>query len=296
MQLIFGATADGRTYPDHAGAEHGALDHALVGPAGLVEALEAQFGLLGPVAPKAVRIAAYLAKLRAAGDGKFWSASFAKDPWSTAALLLGWRDALVAGGWSGTPPGAARPDDLAAAERAGAPLPPGLADRLTTVLAAIGNRPGLRLERLALIEPRVRLAPPWRRLVDAIEAAGVPIEEWAATPSATPASDLARVQTALSGAPPEPLQGDGSFTLVEADTALMAAEAVAAWLAAGPKEELAGTVVLAPDGDTALWTARWQRADFPLLASPAHRPGVAHFRCYPSPSRSLGDLSTPRCS
>jgi hypothetical protein len=120
------------------------------------------------------------------------------------------------------------------------------------VLAAIGNRPGLHLERLALIEPRVRLAPQLRRLMDAIEAAGVPIEEWAATPSAAPASDLGRVQAALSGAPPEPLQGDGSFTLVEADTALMAAEAVADWLAAGPKEELAGTVVLAPDGDTAL--------------------------------------------
>jgi hypothetical protein len=39
MQLIFGAAADGRTYPDHAGAERGALDRALVGPAGLVEAL-----------------------------------------------------------------------------------------------------------------------------------------------------------------------------------------------------------------------------------------------------------------
>jgi ATP-dependent helicase/nuclease subunit B len=202
--------------------------------------------LLGPVSPKAVRTAAYLAKLRAAGDGKFWSASFSKDAWSTAVLLLGWRDALVAGGWSGEPPGAPRPDDLSAAERAGAPLPPGLADRLTAVLAAISNRTGLRLERLSLIEPRVRLTPPWRRLVDAIEAAGVPIDGWPAAPSAAPASDLARVQAALSGAPPEPLQGDGSFTLVEADTALMAAEAVADWFAAGPKKELAGTVVLAP--------------------------------------------------
>jgi ATP-dependent helicase/nuclease subunit B len=72
-------------------------------------------------------------------------------------------------------------------------------------------------------------------LVDAIEAAGVPIEEWAATPSAAPTSDLARVQVALSGPPPESLQDDGSFTLVEADTALMAAEAVADWLPAGPK-------------------------------------------------------------
>ena len=97
----------------------------------------------------------------------------------------------------------------------------------------------------------MRLAPPWRRLMDAIEAAGVPIEEWAATPSAAHASDLARVQAALSGATPEPLQGDGSFTLVEADTALMAAEAVADWLAAGPKKSSPAPSCWL-DGDTAL--------------------------------------------
>ena len=193
---------DGRTYPDHAGAERGALDRALLGPAGLVEALEAQFGLLGPVVPKAVRTAAYLAKLRAAGDGKFWSASFSKDAWSTAVLLLGWRDALVAGGWSGAPPGAARPDDLSAAERAGAPLPPGLADRLTAVLAAIGNRPGLRLERPALIE----LARPPSSAVAPV--GGRHRSRWCADrgmggdPRRRPPLDPARVQATLSGAPP----------------------------------------------------------------------------------------------
>jgi len=252
MRLIFGTKADSRTYPDHAGTGSGALDCALVGPAGLVEALEAQLGLLSPPVPKAVRIAAYLAKLRATGDGRFWSASFAKDAWSTAASLLDWRDTLMAGGWSGMPVGARRPDDLAAVEGAGAPLLQGLFDRLKTLLEAIGSRPGLRLEQLTLVEPRDRLAPPWRRLIFALEAAGILIEENSAAPSALPGSDLARIQSVLSGAPPEPLQGDGSFTLVDADTALMAAEAVADWLAAGPREELVGTVVLAPDGDTAL--------------------------------------------
>jgi hypothetical protein len=252
MQLFFGAAADGRTYPDHAGAGDGALDSALVGPAGLVETLEAQLGLLGPRTSKAVRIAAYLAKLRGAGDDRFWSSSFAKDPWSTAGLLLGWRDALVAGGWSGATVGSARPDDLAAAERTGAPLPPGLADRLPVLVAAIAQRPGLRLGKLSLLEPRARFAPGWWRLFEALQAAGVVIDECVANPSADPATDLGRVQAALRGQPPEPLHGDGSFTLVEADTALMAAEAVADWLAAGPRAALAGTLVLAPDGDTAL--------------------------------------------
>ena len=114
-----------------------------------MDALEAQLGLLGPQVPKAVRIAAYVAKLRAAGEGRFWSASFGKDPWSTAVQLLGWRDTLVAGGWTGAAMGSPRPDDLAAAESAGAPLPPGLADRLAALVAAVGLRPGLRRSRLS---------------------------------------------------------------------------------------------------------------------------------------------------
>lgn len=252
MQLFFGMAADGRTFPDHPGIGNGAVDCAVVGPAGLVDALEAQLGLLGPQVPKAVRIAAYVAKLRAAGEGRFWSASFGKDPWSTSVQLLGWRDTLVAGGWTGAAMGSPRPDDLAAAESAAAPLPPGLADRLAALVAAVGLRPGLRLTQLRLLEPRARFAPAWRRLVDALQGAGVVLEECAAEPSSVAATDLGRVQATLRGAPAEPLVGDGSFTLVEADTALMAAEAVADWLAAGGQGALAGTVVLAPDGDTAL--------------------------------------------
>lgn len=252
MQLLFGAAADGRTYPDHPGGRDGAVDCAVVGPAGLVDALESQLGLLGPPVSKAVRIAAYVAKLRAAGDGRFWSASFTKDPWSTAVQLLGWRDNLVAGGWSGAAIGSPRLDDLAAAEQAGRPLPPGLADRLAVLVAAIGARPGLRLTKLGLLEPRARFAPAWRRLFDALQAAGVIMEECVAGSSAPPETDLGRIQATLREEPTDPLQGDGSFTLVEADTALMAAEAVADWLAAGPQAALAGTVVLAPDGDTAL--------------------------------------------
>lgn len=252
MQLFFGMAADGRTFPDHPGGGAGAIDCAVVGPEGLVDALEAQLGLLGPPAPKAVRIAAYVAKLRAAGDGRFWSASFGKDPWSTAFQLLGWRDTLVAGGWTGAALGSARLDDLAAAELAGAPLPAGLADRLAALVTAVGARPGLRLTKLRLLEPRTRFAPAWGRLLDALQGAGVVVEEGAAEPAAVPATDLGRVQATLRGQPSEALVGDGSFTLVEADTALMAAEAVADWLAAGGQASLAGTVVLAPDGDTAL--------------------------------------------
>src|ERR1700735_4063325 len=224
MQLFFGATADGRTFPDHPGAGGGALDSAVTGPAGFVNALEAQLGLLGPQVSKAVPMATYVAKLRAAGSGRFWSESFSKDPWSTAALLLGWRDALVMGGWSGCEIGSPRLDELAAVEQVGAMLAPGLADRLAVLVVQITKRPGLRLTKLSLLEPRTRFTPGWQRLFEALQATGVVVNECTAVPAAAPATDLGRVQAALRGEPSDPLQGDGSFTLVEADTALMAAE------------------------------------------------------------------------
>jgi len=69
MKLIFGVACDGRVYPDFPGERDGVLDAVVVGPAGLIDALELQLGLTGPLSAAAVRIAAYAAKLRA-GLGK----------------------------------------------------------------------------------------------------------------------------------------------------------------------------------------------------------------------------------
>lgn len=272
VELYFGIAGDGRTYPD-AIAPSGAVDAAIVGPAGLVEALELQLGLSGPTAPHAVRIAAYAAKLRAASNGhRFWTESFAKDPWSTAATLLAWREALIAGGWARGPIGALRIDDLAAAEDAGTAMPPGLVDRAVALLRAVPERPGLRIVRLLLLEPRAALPPLWAALMDVLVVAGVAIEEHQGRASAGEGTDLRRVQSALAGAPTEPLAGDGSFVMVEADTALMAAETVADWLATGPAELLDGTVVLAPDGDTALLDRALRARGLPALGLSSRSP------------------------
>ncbi|RVE87058.1 PD-(D/E)XK nuclease family protein [Sinorhizobium meliloti] len=264
MHLVFGLSADGRVYPEATEAV-GAIDAAVVGPAGLVGVLEVQLGLLGPSASRAVRIASYLAKLRAAGDGRFWGASFEKDPWSTAATLLQWRDDLIAAGWQGNPIGARRIDDLAAAEIVGTMLPPGLADRAVQLLDALPSRPGLRLKRLTLAEPRALLPPLWRRMLEALAAVGVTVDQHDGCVAAAEGSDLRQVQRALAGEGREQLTGDGTFVVVEADTELMAAEVIADWLAVSPAEERAGTVVLAPDGDTALLDHALRARGLPAL-------------------------------
>lgn len=276
MRLIFGIAADGRAYPATA-ARAGDLDAAVLGPAGLASLLETQLGLGGPVASRAVRTAAYLAKLRAAGDGRFWDPSFANDPWSTAAALLEWRDVLVSGGWCGTAVGSARVDDLAAAEASCEPTPQGLPDRLARLIGALPTRPGLRLEEIGLIEPRGLLPPQLAALMTALEAAGVRVQPTPPSLASADGSDLRSVQDALAGGARRALAGDGSFVLVEADTALMAAEAVADWLAAGP----ADAVILAPDGDTALLDRALTARGLPVLGLSRASPWRGAFQVLP---------------
>ena len=241
MDLIFGLACDGRAYPDFPGLGAGVVHAAVVGPTGLIDVLEVQLGLTGPRGAEAVRIAAYAAKLRAAlpvSVNPFYAPSFARDPWATAKTLLASRDQLTAAGWTGGVIGSPRIDDLARAEAQTPPLPPGAPDRLRAVLADLADRPPLSIRIITLVEPRDLLTQPYRRLIDQIEACGVEIQA-ASPPMADSGNDLHRVQIFLRSGVTEPLQGDGAFMTVEADTALMAAEALAEWLAAGSEGDAA---------------------------------------------------------
>src|SRR4051812_48994375 len=131
MHLVFGIAADGRAYPEHPGREQGAVDAAVVGPAGLLGIIAAQLGLGSPVTHNVQRIAAWQGKLATAGQtgSRFWSGSFSVDPWTSARHLLAWRDSLVEAGW--TPHALSNPlgrlSDIAAAELMGPVLPSGRA-------------------------------------------------------------------------------------------------------------------------------------------------------------------------
>jgi len=274
MDLIFGLACDGRAYPDFPGLGGGVFNAAVLGPTGLIEILETQLGLTGPRGAEAVRIAAYAAKLRASlamDPIAFFAASFARDPWATAKSLLGWRDQLMASGWNGQAIGARRVDDLARVESETPALPPGVPDRLQGVLLALADRPPLSVASLHLVEPRAMLTPPYRRLVDQLEGCGVSILA-ATTTTLSGDNDLQRVQTFLRTGEIRPLSGDGAFMAVESDTALMSAEALAEWLAAGSEEDLAGTVVLSSDGDTALLDRALQARGLPALGQSAASP------------------------
>jgi ATP-dependent helicase/nuclease subunit B len=274
MQLIFGVACDGRVYLDFPGDRDGALGQAVVGLTGLTEILETHLGLTGPKTGEAVRIATYAAKLNASMSGapqRFFAASFRRDPWATAKTLLGWRDDLISSGWSSEPLKSERLDDLADVEGVGPALASGLSDRLQTLLQVLANRPALGVRSIALVEPRPLLPPPCQALIEAVEQCGVEIlSTTGQTNSGT--SDLSNAQAFLGGQKSDPLIGDGTFVSLGADTALLAAEALAEWLAAGSEDDLAGTVIISPDGDTALLDQTLQARGLPALGQSAASP------------------------
>ena len=274
MDLIFGLACDSSAYPDFPGKGEGAVDAAVVGPRGLTDILELRLGLTGPRSAEALRIAAYAAKLRAAlaaPTPPFFAAAFARDTWTTAKALLGWRDQLRAAGWQGQAIGTPRVDDLALAESQGPALPPGTPDRLDILTRALADQPNLSIATLRLVEPRSLLPPPYRRLVNRLEGSGIQVQGAPDRRSGTE-TDLERVQTFLSTGVPRQLTGDASFMIIEADTALMAAEGLAEWLAAGSEDDLADTVVVSCDGDTAMLDRALQARGLPALGQSTASP------------------------
>jgi len=262
LRLILGHDLDGAAWPDDIGGfgddrRTASCGRAVVGPAGLLDMIELRLGLGGPTLQPPIRIARYLARLRAAdAPSRFYHASLKTDPWSTARRLLSWRDELVEAGWdcSGTPAHASRLADLAAVE-AVAGLPPiaGRAERFRSVVAALPDDPhDLAIESITLVEPRDAWAPAWRRLLVLLEARSIVICE---APSPTPpdsVDDLKTLQRALLGyGTGHHARGDGSLMFLGADTEADAAEAVACWLAAD-RDANDGVVIVRGDGSELL--------------------------------------------
>ena len=262
MKIVFGWHLDGPTCPEAPDGSAFSIDAAVAGPMELLNLIETRLGLNGPGTPPAVRIAQYLARLRAIDHGgRFFSRSLAADGWATARLVLGWRDELVAAGWS---PGStswqsARLAGMAQAEaQQDQPLAAGLPDRARSVIARIqGAGP---VEDLTLVDDHAQLPFIWRRLIEALADAGANVVR-AAPPRRGRDNDLARVQALLSDGDSSPLTGDRSFAVVRCDNELVAADIAAEWLAALPAANQ--DVAIIRQGDGTILDAACRRLGLP---------------------------------
>lgn len=247
MDLIFSWFADAGAWPEHPGSECAVLDQEVVGPLCLLDHLETMLGLGRPDVAAVRRIAVYRQKIEAAGPDRFWSKSFAVDPWSTARELLQWRDELVEAGWN---PGAgcerSRLADLGAAEKSGPILPFGLADRLRAAIETLSGAPSFGSLQIDLVDERNLLPSGWRTLLSALEAAGATVRQLPVSAPKAASGDLGLL---ASGGKKIELSGDGSVVLLSANTEIAAAEALSAWLAADSEANRNVTFVLGKDTD-----------------------------------------------
>ena len=249
LKIVFGWHLDGPTCPEVPDGGAFSIDAAVAGPLELLDLLETRLGLNGPGAAPALRIAQYLSRLRALDDGeRFFSRSLAADGWATARLLLGWRDELVAAGWS---PGSTswkspRLASLAQGEaRQELPLAQGSSDRARSIVARITE--ACPVTELTLVDDLELLPLVWRRLIEALGDAGADIHRSVLDPGARD-NDLARVQALLGNGQRARLTGDDSFTLVQCENELIAADIAAEWLAASPDANRELTIVRQGDG------------------------------------------------
>lgn len=288
MKIVLGWHYDSGAQPDEMGAQEAAEGVVILGPLGIANILETRLGLAPAETAQSIRIACYLRALEnvcAVGE-PFFKASFRADNWATAKRLLAERDQIAMSGWDGRPVGQPRIDALAELH-AIAGTPPGMADRLLRILAAI-ERFGLTgISQLAFETPRDCWPKVWRRLFKALALAGVDLHD--VTPGADP-----------DFIPPEwlsralPLR---CFSLANA------AEAVATWLAAGPEDN--ADILLLNEGNGEILDAALHKQGLPMTGATSHSAHRAPLQLLPlalqlcwspfSPAALLDFLTAPIC-
>lgn len=228
----------------------GVLGSVCWGPTELLRDLELRLGLALPLAPHAVRVARYAARMsRLAPQGRYYSRAFAVDALGTATAMLALRDVLIEAGWTAQPldDAGARLDALQELEQLTEPeLPAGNPDRLRAIANELGRRSFRVYEELTLVEPSEEWSSAWQRIFSALDRAGTRIGVEQPLLSGAPAeTDLGRLQRAVRGEwsedEPIELRGDGSFAVIEAETSWQAAHVTAAILASASETD---TVVI----------------------------------------------------
>jgi hypothetical protein len=213
MTLVFDTAFDHGSWPGPLAADSAKAGERWVGVLGLIGELETQLGLGGREVGQAERVAAIYPTV--ANSAGFWSQSAAVDPFGVAARLLHWRDTLRMHGWTTTDAGR-----LCELRSATALAPPGIPDRVDAIIDAIQEQQ-FALRSLRLGTPRDLLPKRLRDLLDALEAAGVALESVDLPSASRPVLELIRA--------PGPL---------------VAANQIAAWLAA---EGHSDTVIITTD-------------------------------------------------
>jgi hypothetical protein len=177
------------------------FNELICGPSGFLGLLELRLGLISKPASTAIRVAQYhnLLKDSASKKPRFYSESFRKDAFSTAATLLRWRDELILAGWNGSAVRSHSPRlrDLAEVEAvAEATLSAGFGDRIRLVSAELDRRDA-KLDSVQVIENREHIPFLLRKLLVKLGAAFGQSSGMISRPAGIIGTDLRNIQDAL---------------------------------------------------------------------------------------------------
>jgi len=168
MHVTLGLTHDSQQGP----SPRSQFNAPVVGPLGFLSLLETYLGLSAPEVATAQRVATFMGLLQQHDDGaRFYSRSLEVDGVGTAARLLAWRDEWRMGGWRGEahPGHPARLREMAQIESAAAcVLPPGLAERLVSVLEALRDSGPGPIEQVTLLDPKEDFPFLWQEVLNAL--------------------------------------------------------------------------------------------------------------------------------
>ena len=248
MHITFGMYLDGTPWSE----KQASIGELQLGPSGMLSLLETQFGLSGPTIHPAYRINEYMQRLKTCDKEKAWfHRSLKADAWSTAKQMLAWRDELIEAGWKGQSSTADSPrlQALAELERIKVPLSLGRADRLRTVLLQIEQTQSVAVTNVRLQEDKKLLPLVWQQIFDRLRHMGVTVDNAPKIVHPKRTSNLAVVQSRLSGeSPSEELSDrDETLMLVRAADEWEAAESLALWLAAERVENQDVTIICGTD-------------------------------------------------
>lgn len=251
IEILFSKEFDSGVWNGPKTNEWGSVGQVAVGELGLLDLLETQLGLKRPESISYQRKIDYLQALRSAQSSihRFYTESLKTDPMAVTEHLLELRDTLVESGWKKNQVGKlAKIFDLVEVEKFFLNKT-GKADRLVLVADVLSDCKKFEIiSSITVYSKEDSLSFIWKTILkDILPKFGVKVTFFNSDfkAQADPKTDLGKLVT-LRKSDSKPV-ADGSFTLLTGRDPWESARYVAAYLKTLHQEDLAKTVILAPD-------------------------------------------------
>jgi ATP-dependent helicase/nuclease subunit B len=250
IEVLFSKEFDSGVWTGQRESGSASIGQPVLGELGLLDLLETQLGLKQPDSISSQRKIDYLKALRSANaKPRFYSQSLQTDPMAVTEHLLGLRDALVESGWKKAHIGKlAKVNDLSDVEKEFLNRT-GKSDRLILVSENLEKRTKLeQISTIKILSSPESLSFVWKRILnELLPKLGVKVsfikDDFKAL--ANTELDLGKLLE-LRRKESNP-NGDGTFNILTGRDPWESARYVAAFLHKLAPEELAKTVILAPE-------------------------------------------------